>query len=177
MISRPQPGEFMPYQEVYINSVGDAEVPAITEELKDSTYAFFSKIPEEKGSYAYAPGKWTIKETLGHMIDTERVFAYRLMCFARGEQQALPGFEQDDYVLNSFANDRSLQELANEFRVVRESTIYLLRNLKKEQETIMGISSGNPISIRTLAYIIPGHELHHLRILKERYLPGLNIQV
>ena len=177
MISRPQPGEFVPYQEVYINSVGDAEVPAIAEELKDSTYAFFTAIPEEKGSYAYAPGKWTIKETLGHMIDTERVFAYRLMCLARGEQQGLPGFEQDDYVLNSFANDRSLQELANEFRVVRESTIYLLRNLKKEQETIMGTASGNPVSIRTLAYIIPGHELHHLRILKERYLPGLNIQI
>lgn len=177
MISKPQPGEFLTYQEVYINCVGDAEVPAVLEELKDSTYAFFTSIPEEKASYAYAPGKWTIKETLGHMIDTERIFAYRLLCFARGEQQVLPGFEQDDYVPNSFANDRTLQDLANEFRVVRESSMYLLRNLKKDQETIIGKASNYTISVRSLAYMIPGHELHHLRILKERYLPGLGIQI
>ncbi|MBW8685300.1 DinB family protein [Chitinophaga rhizophila] len=177
MISKPQPGEFVPFQEVYINAVGDADVQTIVEELKDSTYAFFTAIPEEKADYAYAPGKWTVKETLGHMIDTERVFAYRLLCFLRGETQELPGFEQDDYVLNSFAGERSLQDLANEFRVVRESTIYLFRNLKKEQETIMGKASNNPVSVRTLAYIIPGHELHHLRILKERYLPGLGIRI
>jgi len=177
MISKPQPGEFLPYQGVYIDCVGNAEVPAILQELRDSTYAFFTSIPEEKASYAYAPGKWTIKETLGHMIDTERVFAYRLLCFARGEQQGLPGFEQDDYVLNSYANDRTLQDLADEFRIVRDSSIYLLRHLKKDQEAIIGKANNNPISVRALAYMIPGHELHHLRILKERYLPGLGIQV
>jgi uncharacterized damage-inducible protein DinB len=177
MITKPQPGEFVPYQEVYINCVGDAEVPAVLEELKDSTYAFFTTIPEEKGTYAYAAGKWNIKEVLGHMIDTERVFSYRLMCFARGEKQELPGFEQDDYVLNSFASDRTLQDLASEFRVVREATLYLLHHLKGDQDTIMGKASGNPVSVRALAYMIPGHELHHLRILKEKYLPGLGIQV
>ncbi len=177
MISKPQPGEFQPYQGDYINYVGNAEVPAILEELRDSTYAFFTAIPEEKADYAYAPGKWTIKETLGHMIDSERVFAYRLLCFARGEQQGLPGFEQDDYVLNSFANDRTLQDLADEFRVVRQSSIYLLRHLKPEKESFIGISNGHPLSVRSIAYMIPGHELHHLRILKERYLPGLGIQI
>ncbi|PSL25444.1 DinB family protein [Chitinophaga ginsengisoli] len=177
MISKPQPGEFLPYQGVYIDAVGNAEVPAILQELRDSTYAFFTSIPEEKASYAYAPGKWTIKETLGHLIDTERVFAYRLLCFARGEQQGLPGFEQDDYVLNSHANDRTLQDLADEFRIVRESSIYLLRHLKKDEEAIIGKANNNPISIRSLAYMIPGHELHHLRILKERYLVGLGIQI
>lgn len=177
MISKPQPGEFRPYQEVYINCVGDADVLPLMEELKDSSYAFFTAIPEEKGTYAYAPCKWTIKEVLLHMIDTERVFAYRLMCFARGEKQALPGFEQDDYVVNSFANDRTVQDLADEFRLVRETSIYLVRNLKKDQEGIIGIASENPTSIRTLAYILPGHELHHLKILKERYLPGLGIQI
>lgn len=110
------------------------------------------------------------------MIDTERVFAYRLLCFARGEQQGLPGFEQDDYVLNSYANDRTLQDLADEFRIVRDSSVYLLRHLKKDQEAIIGKANNNPISVRALAYMIPGHELHHLRILKERYLPGLGIQ-
>lgn len=177
MISKPQPGEFLPYQKVYIDAVGNAEVPAILAELRDSTYAFFTAIPEEKASYAYAPGKWTIKETVGHMIDTERIFAYRLLCFARGEQQGQPGFEQDDYVLNSHANDRTLQDLADEFRTVRESSIYLLRNLKKEEESIIRTAANNPISVRSLAYMIPGHELHHLRLLKERYLPGLGIQV
>ncbi|MCF6403771.1 DinB family protein [Chitinophaga filiformis] len=177
MISRPQPGEFMPYQGVYIECVGNAEVPAVLQELKDSTYAFFTAIPEEKANYSYAPGKWTIKETLGHMIDTERVLAYRLLCFARGEQQGLPGFEQDDYALNSNAGDRTLQDLADEFRIVRESSIYLLRNLKKDREAFIGKSNNNALSVRALAYIIPGHELHHLRILKERYLPGLGIQI
>lgn len=173
MISKPQPGEYMDYQKVYIDHVGDSHVPGILEHLKESTHQLFSSIPEEKGLYAYAPGKWTIKEVLGHMIDTERIFAYRLLCFARGEQQGLPGFEQDDYVANSFANDRQLHDLANEFKAVRESSIYLVRNLKKEQETIKGLSNNNPISVRTLAYLIPGHELHHVKVLKERYLPGL----
>jgi uncharacterized damage-inducible protein DinB len=176
MISKPQPGEYQPYQGTYISHVGDASVPEILETLKDSTHAFFSSIPEEKALYAYAPGKWTIKETLGHMIDTERIFAYRLLSFARGEQQGLPGFEQDDYVPNSFANNRTLQDLANEFSVVRASSLYLVRNLTKEQEKTVGISNNNPLSVRALAYLIPGHELHHLKILKERYLPGIGIQ-
>lgn len=173
MISKPQPGEYLDYQKVYIDHVGDASAPEILSELKESTYALFSSIPEEKGLYTYAPGKWTIKETLAHIIDTERVLAYRLLCFARGEKQGLPGFEQDDYAANSFANDRLLQDLANEYKAVRESSIYLLRNLKKEQEAVKGIANNNPISVRSLAYMIPGHELHHVKILKERYLPGL----
>jgi uncharacterized damage-inducible protein DinB len=173
MISKPAPGEYVDYQKVYIDHVGDAAVPEIMETLQESTYALFSGIPEEKGTYAYAPGKWTIKEVLGHMIDTERVFAFRLMCFARGEQQGLPGFEQDDYVANSFANDRTLQDLANEFKAVREASLYLVRNLKKEQETMTGTSNGKTVSVRTLAYLIPGHELHHIKVFQEKYLPGL----
>ena len=170
MITKPQPGEFLPYQEVYINHVGDSPIPELLADLKDSAYAFYTAIPEEKGSYAYAPGKWTIKEVLGHIIDTERIFAYRLLCFVRGEKQGLPGFEQDDYVVTSQANSRTIKDLAEEMKAVRTANYYLVRNLTEEQGKIMGISNGNPISVRTLAYMMAGHEMHHLNILKERYL-------
>ena len=170
MISKPQPGEYVSYQEVYINQVGDAPVPEILLEQKDSSYAFYTTIPEEKGSYAYAPGKWTIKEVIGHIIDTERIYAYRVLCLIRGEKQALPGFEQDDYVVLSGANERTIKELAEELKAVRTANYYLVRNLTEEQGKIIGIASGNKVSVRAWVYMMAGHELHHLRILKEKYL-------
>lgn len=170
MITKPQPGEFVDYQNNYIKQVGDAPVQEVLKELIDKGYAFYTGIPEEKGSYAYAPGKWTIKEVLGHIIDTERIFGYRLLCFVRGEKQALPGFEQDDYVVTSGANERTIRDLAEELRVVRTANYYLVKDLTEEQGKIMGVSSGNPISVRTVVYIMAGHELHHMGILKERYL-------
>ena len=170
MISKPAAGEYTPFQNQYVSLVGDASVLDVLADSKTKTHAFFSAIPPEKEEYAYAPGKWTIKEVAAHMIDTERIFAYRLLAFARGEKQPLPGFEQDDYAALSFANNRILHDLADEFRVVRESTLYLVRNLHEQQQTAIGISSGNPLSVRALAYLIAGHELYHIRKLQELYL-------
>lgn len=168
--TKPQPGEFVDYQMNYIRQVGDAPVQQLLLELIDKGYNFYTAIPEEKGAYAYAPGKWTVKEVLGHVIDTERIFAYRLLAFIRGEKQGLPGFEQDGYVAMSDANSRTIQDLAEELKIVRTANYYLVRNLTEEQGAIKGTSSGNPISVRTILYIMAGHELHHMQILKERYL-------
>lgn len=168
--TQPQPGEFVDYQMNYIKQVGDAPVQQLILELKDKGYAFYTSIPEEKGAYAYAPGKWNVKEVLGHIIDTERIFGYRLLAFIRGEKQGLPGFEQDDYVAMSDANSRTIKDLAEEMKAVRTANAYLVRNLTEEQGAIKGTSAGNPISVRTILYIMAGHELHHMQILKERYL-------
>lgn len=168
--TKPQPGEYVEYQMNYIKQVGDAPVQQVLMDLIEKGFAFYTSIPEEKGAHAYAPGKWTIKEVLGHIIDTERIFAYRLLAFIRGEKQGLPGFEQDDYVKLSDANSRSIQDLAEELKTVRIASYYLVHNLTEEQGAIMGTSSGNPISVRTILYIMAGHELHHMQILKEKYL-------
>jgi uncharacterized damage-inducible protein DinB len=169
MINRPQPDEFAPFQANYINLVGNEPILEILEQLKDDTYKFLTGIPADKADYAYGEDKWTVKEVLGHMIDAERTFAYRFLCFSR-EEITLPGFDQDVYMLKATFKTRSLADLANEFRVVREANMYLYRSIKDEQQTQKGIASGNPVSVRALLYIAAGHELHHIKILKEQYL-------
>jgi uncharacterized damage-inducible protein DinB len=127
-------------------------------------------LPAGKGDYSYAPGKWTIKEALSHIIEAERIFAYRALCISRGEQQNLPGFEENDYVINSEANNRTLADLIEEFKAVRLSNLYFLKSLSTAQANRVGSSNGNPTSVRALAHMMAGHELHHLNIFKERYL-------
>jgi uncharacterized damage-inducible protein DinB len=139
------------------------------EKLKESTYHLFSTMSDEKANYAYGEGKWTLKQVLGHMIDTERTFAYRLFCFSRNSIE-LPGFDQDIYVNNANFNSRTIQSLAEEFRVTRESSIYMVSALTDEQLDRKGVASGNTVSVRALAYMLPGHELHHLKLIRERYL-------
>lgn len=168
MISRPQPDEFVPYFNTYISKVPDGDVVSLLEQLKNSSYELFTNLSDEKANYAYAEGKWTIKEALGHMIDTERTFAYRLLCFSRNFIE-LPGFDQDIYVNNTHFNARSIQSLAAEFRATRESNIYLVASLSEGQLNRKGVASGNPVSVRALVYMLAGHELHHLEIIKERY--------
>jgi uncharacterized damage-inducible protein DinB len=169
MINAPQPEEYAPFYAGYINLVGDGPILEILEGLKESTHKFFKSLPPGKSDYAYAEGKWTIKEVLGHMTDAERTFGYRVLCFSR-EETVLPGFDQDAYSQKATFNSRSLEDLADEFRAVRESNMYLFRSLTGQQQTQKGIASGNPVSVRALLYITAGHELHHLNILKERYL-------
>jgi uncharacterized damage-inducible protein DinB len=169
MIAKPQPEEYNPYYVTYISKVAEGDVLEILEQLKESSYQLFSNLTDEQANYAYAPGKWTIKEALGHMIDTERVFAFRAYCFSR-EYSELPGFDQDTYVNASNFNSRSIQDLAAEFKATRESNLYFFRALTEEQLNRRGVASGNPASVRALVYMVAGHELHHLGILKERYL-------
>lgn len=169
MINRPQPDEYSAYAARYIDLVGDAPILEMLEKQQQNSYNFFKGIDPGKGGYAYAEGKWTIKQVLGHMIDTERVFAYRALVFSH-ESIELPGFDQDVYMEKNTFNNRSLEDLANEFKTVRESSLYLFRSMSDEQQTQKGIASGNPFSVRAFAYMMAGHELHHIKILKERYL-------
>jgi uncharacterized damage-inducible protein DinB len=168
MINRPQPDEYSAYTSTYVNLVGDEPILDILTSQKESTYNFFMGL-KDKADYAYAEGKWNIKEVLGHMIDAERTFAYRLLCFSR-EEVELPGFDQDAYFMKATFNSRTLEDLANEYKAVREANLYLFRSLSETQLTQKGIASGNPVSVRALLYILAGHEMHHIKILKERYL-------
>jgi uncharacterized damage-inducible protein DinB len=170
MIKRPlDEGEYPPYAAKYVNLVGNGPIIEILEYLQQTTHHFFTRMDPDKGKYAYAEGKWTVKQVLGHMIDTERVFAYRALVFAR-DPLALPGFDQDAWMVNTNFNERTLEDLANEFNAVRETTLYFLKTVTEEQSTQKGTASGFPVSVRGLAYMVAGHELHHLKLLKELYL-------
>ena len=169
MIKRPQPDEYSAFAARYVDLVGNGPIIEILEYLQQMTYNFFLRIDPDKAAYAYAEGKWTVKQVVGHVADTERVFAYRALAFSR-EAIELPGFDQDVYMEKATFNTRSLEDIANEFNTVRESTLYLLKSFTEEQTMQKGIASGNPVSVRALAYMIADHEMHHVKILKERYL-------
>jgi hypothetical protein len=134
------------------------------------TIGLLRSIPEPKGSYAYAPGKWTIKEIVAHVIDGERVFSYRALRFGRSDLTELPGFEQDDYVKHGGFAARKLGDLTDEFESVRNSTVHLFQGFDDEAMMRMGTAAENAVSVRALAYIIAGHELHHVKILRDLYL-------
>ena len=169
MINRPNPDEYSEYAGRYVNLVGDGPVLDILERQKEESYTLFTSLSTEKALRTYAEGKWTIKQVVGHMADTERVFAYRALVFSR-ESITLPGFDQDVYMEQATFNSRPLEDLANELKTVRESSRYLFRSLTEQQSTQKGIASGSPFSVRAYAYMIAGHELHHMNILRERYL-------
>ncbi len=132
--------------------------------------AVFSNVPEEKGTFTYAPGKWTVKELLSHLIDGERMFAYRVLRISRGDETPIEGFEQDGYIENSNANNRTFNELLEEFDLQRRANLLMLNNISDEDSRRIGTASNNPISVRALTYIMAGHVQHHVNVLQERYL-------
>jgi uncharacterized damage-inducible protein DinB len=167
---KPTPTEYAPYYERYVSLVPQGDILETLGRQIEATLALLSSIPEEKGDYRYAPEKWSIKELLGHIIDTERIFAYRALRFGRNDSTELAGYEQDDYGKNNKLDGVSLSELAKEFESVRRSTIYLLQHFDEAAWSRNGVASNNPVSVRALAHIIAGHETHHLNVLRERYL-------
>jgi hypothetical protein len=134
------------------------------------TLALLGGLSEEQAGARYEPGKWSVKELVGHVVDTERIFAYRALRFARGDRTPIPGFEQDPYVAGGNFDARTLRDLADEFACVRRATVALLRHLGEDAWRRTGTASDNEVSVRALAHIIAGHELHHLNVLRERYL-------
>jgi len=167
---KPEKGEFLPYYERYIDLVGSGDVLAILSRQMAETQALLRSLPASVATYRYAPGKWSVNEVIGHLIDSERIFAARALRFARNDPTALPGFEQDDYVSNSSFDSYPLGELASELGTVRESTLFLFKHLEEDAWMRRGIANGAEVSVRALAYIIAGHELHHRGILGARYL-------
>jgi uncharacterized damage-inducible protein DinB len=171
LIPKPEPSEYAPYVTMYISLLpDDGQIIKHLEENLHATTEFMRSLPEEKLTFRYAEGKWTVKEILAHLIDDERIYAYRALRFARNDQIELPGFEQDDYAVESGANERSLDDLLAEFAVVRQSTIALFNSFPDHVLTRSGVASGNVMSVRAIAYHLAGHELRHLNIIKERYL-------
>jgi hypothetical protein len=171
-IARPEPGEFAPYYERYISLVAGTDILGTLDAQRRQTLLLLSGRDDRDGEYRYAPGKWSAKEVLGHVCDTERVFAYRALRIARGDQTPLAGFEQDDYVKNGPFAKAPMEEIIEDYIAVRRASITLFRNLDEAAWVRRGVANNNEVSVRALAYIIAGHELHHRRILEEKYFVG-----
>jgi hypothetical protein len=167
-MNQPQASEYPAWAETYIKLV-DGDVLNILEQQAIDFSDFIDSL-SPIADHAYAIGKWTIKELIGHIIDTERILVYRITSFARGEKQALPGFEEDEYVANAHFADRSLQSFAKEFEVLRKANLFLIRSLNEKDLDSSGTASGRKISVRTIVYVLAGHIMHHSAIIKERYL-------
>ena len=169
---RPEPGEYAPYHDRYISLISGSDIVGALDSGRRLTMLLLSGRDESDGDFRYAPDKWTAKEVLGHICDTERIFAYRALRMARGDRTPIEGFEQDDYVRNGQFARRPLEELIEDYIAVRRATLTLLRNLDETAWMRRGIANKNEVSVRALAYIIAGHEVHHRRILVEKYFAG-----
>lgn len=170
--SRRQPGtdEYSAYFKRYVDLVDTDEIVSYLARQNAEMLDFLRAIPWEKWGQAYAPDKWTLAEAVIHMIDTERIFCYRALRIARGDTTPLPGFEQDDYVPNSGAGSRTPASIVDEFAAVRNATLHLFNNFTDEMWDRRGTASNNPVSVLALAFIAAGHVVHHLKIIRERYL-------
>lgn len=172
-IARPSESEHAPYYGRYISLVRDGDIVEILEQQLGNTLALLAGIPESHAGFRYEAGKWTIKDVIGHLSDTERIMTYRALRFARNDATPIPGFEQDGYVQNANFNACTLEDLASEFQHVRLAGIHLFRGLSPDAWQRRGLASEKEVSVRALAYIVAGHELHHMELLRTRYsLPG-----
>lgn len=167
---RPEQGDYAPYYENYIKLVEGDDILRILNDQSKITQDVLNSFSEHKGNYRYADGKWTVKEVVGHLLDTERVFAYRALCIARGEKKSLPGFDQDDYVKDGNFNRRELFELNYEFRLLRESNLLLFRSFAPEMMKKRGFANETSVTVLAILYMIAGHEKHHMNVLREKYM-------
>ena len=169
-IQRPAEGEYLPYYGRYVSLVPEGDILAILARQNEATLALLRGLAESQGGYRYAPEKWSIKELVGHVTDAERIFADRALRFARHDQTLLPGFEENDYVKNGDFDRHSLADLTAAFGDVRRATLSLFRMMAPEATLRRGKANNAEISVRALAYVIAGHELHHMGVLRTRYL-------
>jgi uncharacterized damage-inducible protein DinB len=170
---RPKPSDYAPFYENYISLVPEGELLQILESQLQDWQRLLGDLSEPAADFRYAPDKWSIKEVLGHVSDSERIFAYRLLRIARGDQTPLAGFEQDDYVRTANSSARNRSDLLAEFAAVRRATITLMSSLGDAAWIRRGVANQREISATALAFIIAGHERHHWLILEQRYLPSL----
>ena len=169
-IPRPAPGEYAPFHAGYVAMVPDGDVLATLKKQHSETVRLLARLGEPKSRHRYAPGKWSIREVIGHLIDAERVFTYRALTFARGDKTPLPGFDENMWAAASNADSRTLKSLLEELKALRSATLALFRSFNAEELARIGIASGHPVSVRGLLYVTTGHERHHIKILRERYL-------
>ncbi len=170
LIERPEDSEYAPYYGNYVSLVPPGDVLRILEDQVRDTGALLRAITGDRAGYRYAPGKWSTKDVVGHVIDTERIFAYRALRFARADITPLPGYEQDDYVANGGFDQRGLADLAAELEHLRRANLLMFGGLDSSALLRRGLANGVEFTVRSLIYIIAGHERHHVRVLRERYL-------
>jgi uncharacterized damage-inducible protein DinB len=169
-MSRPDLNRVPPFYHNYINQVHEEQLSQALQKHQIEALEFLNELPADKWTYRYAEDKWTIKELVQHIIDTERIFSYRALCFSRKDETSLPGFDENVYVQNSNANNRNVEELLAEMEIVQKSSIALLESFTEEQLEASGVANNNPIYVKAIGYILVGHTRHHLNIIKERYL-------
>jgi hypothetical protein len=171
-MNRPLETEYAPDYQGYVDQVSERDIMQVLRSEIDDLDVLLARVPAEKETYAYADGKWTIREVVGHLIDGERVFGYRALCIARGEKQNLPGFDQNDYMATAPYNQVELEDLLSEIRLARLSNIAMFRSLDEEAWNRVGTANNNQVTVRAIAFIMAGHVRHHLKVLRERYLAG-----
>lgn len=167
---RPEPTEYGDFYRGYVDMVGEGNILRLLTAQRDTALQLLRSIDEERAEHRYAAGKWSIKEVIGHVTDSERVFAYRALCFARGERAPQPGFDQDAYVAAADFNRRSLGDLAAEFSQARYANVTLFGGFDDDVWLRRGVANGVEFTVRSIPYIIAGHELHHIAVIRERYL-------
>ncbi|MBI4477814.1 MAG: DinB family protein [Acidobacteria bacterium] len=166
---RPTETEYAPFYAGYVSLVPETDILDLLDRQIAEVRSHATAVPADRETFAYAPGKWTVREVYGHVADAERVFGYRAVCISRGEQASLPAFDEQQYVARSTFAGTPLADLVSEFTLLREANLLALRRLPPTTWSQMGIANQNPISVRALAFIMAGHVRHHLRILNERY--------
>jgi uncharacterized damage-inducible protein DinB len=170
---RPQEGDYALYYQKYVSLVPSGDFLEILQEQQRALVSLLSALTDKQAEFRYAPDKWSIKEVVGHITDTERIFAYRLLRIGRGDQTPLAGFEQDGYVKEGNFSSRKISDLLQEFSAVRDSTVFLVRHFDDAAWLRRGNASGKDVSVLALAFVIAGHERHHRLLLEQRYLPAL----
>ena len=170
VITRPAADEYLPLYGRYVSLVPEGDIVTILATQIDDTRSMLKSLPEAKGAFKYAPDKWTIKELVGHLTDAERIFVNRALRFGRKDQTPLPGFEENDYVRDSSFNEYPLADIVDGFEAVRRSTVFLFKHMSRDASLRRGKANNAEISVRALAYVIAGHERHHLNVLKTHYL-------
>ncbi len=166
---RPTHNEYAPFYQPYIEKVKGDDLHEVLNQYSRTSLAFWQSIPEDKADYAYAPGKWTIKQVLNHINDAERIFAYRALRIARGDKTPLAGFDENDYADAAMVNHRSLKELVHEFQSVRSATLSLFNSFGENELKQIGTCNGAEVSANALGHILIGHALHHEMVVFERY--------
>jgi hypothetical protein len=170
-MKRPKKGEYAPFHENYLKHVpARGTAKSLLKSTFRDTQKMLLALAPEMGDFAYEPGKWTIKEMLIHMIDTERVFSYRLLSFMRGDRIPLPGFNQDIWMEQVDVSNRSIKDLLKEWKAVRDNTLFLCEQCTEEQSKFLGTASNWKVSVRAYFFVVIGHHLHHIAVLRERYL-------
>ena len=168
-MERPSENEYATFYRGYVALVPETDIVGVLEPQVEEIRRLLAPVSAEKETYCYAEGKWSIRQVLGHLVDGERVFGYRAFCFSRGEQAALPSFDENQYVAGARSNGVSLRELVEELALVRRANLAFLRRLDAREWGLVGTASGKPVSVRALAWVMAGHPRHHLQILRERY--------